>query len=133
MSNVLKRVCIVPRVSGVGGMVSFRHKLIKGLQSRSVEVCDDLADQPYQAVLVIGGTRQLMALWQTRRQGIPVVQRLDGMNWIHRLPSKITGGINWRHYLRAEYGNYILAWIRAYVASHVVYQSDFVSRWWQKE
>ena len=84
-------------------MVSFREKLMKGLDERGISVCTDLADQPYSAVLVIGGTRDLPGLWRARQRGIRIVQRLDGMNWIHR--KKKTG---WRHYVRAEYGNFIL-------------------------
>ena len=114
-------------------MVSFRHKLEAGLSSRGIEVCSDLADKPYDVVLVIGGSRQLGGLWSVRRQGIPVVQRLDGMNWLHRLPSERRPfSRDWRHYLRAEYGNWILATIRARLATHIVYQSEFVRDWWER-
>ena len=80
-----ERVCVVPWLSGVGGMVSFRARLSEGLQRRGVQVTDRLEDEPYCSVLVIGGTRELPGLWRARRKGIPVVQRLNGMNWIHRL------------------------------------------------
>lgn len=124
-----KRICIVPRVSGVGGMVSFRHKLTAGLAERGVEACDDLADTPYQSVLVIGGTRQLYPLWRARQRGVPVVQRLDGMNWLHRIPARRSG---LRHYLRAEVANQLLAWIRSRLATRVVYQSVFAQEWWER-
>ena len=130
---MIPRICLVPRLSGVGGMVSFQHKLAAGLTGRGIEVCYDLADNPYQAVLVIGGTRQLAGLWRARRQHIPVVQRLDGMNWLHRLPSG--GGLprsGLRHFLRAEYGNWLLSWLRTRLASHIVYQSEFVRGWWER-
>lgn len=120
------RICLVPKLNGVGGMVSFQHKLAAGLLRRGVEVCYDLGDRPYDAVLVIGGIRQLRGLWQARRRGVPVVQRLDGMNWIHRV--RRTG---LRHALRAEYGNFILALIRSRLALRIVYQSEFARRWWE--
>jgi hypothetical protein len=85
----LKRVCLVPKMSGVGGMVSFQAKLAGGLAERGIETSFDLADQPYQAVLVIGGTRSLAGLWRARRGDIPVVQRLNGMNWLHRLRHRL--------------------------------------------
>jgi glycosyltransferase involved in cell wall biosynthesis len=114
-------------------MVSFRHRLAAGLAARGVDICDDLADTPYQAVLVIGGTRQLLPLWRARRQGIPVVQRLDGMNWLHRLPATPQRGrASWRYFLRAEYGNRVLAFIRSRLASRVIYQSEFACRWWER-
>ena len=124
------RICLVPRLAGVGGMVSFQYKLMDGLRARGVQVCQDLADTPYQAVLVIGGTRNLAGLWRARRQGIPVAQRLDGMNWLHRLAGIRKDG--WRHYLRAEYGNRLLALIRSRLASRIVYQSEFARGWWER-
>ncbi|MGB9521356.1 MAG: glycosyltransferase family 4 protein [Anaerolineales bacterium] len=125
------RICIVPQVSGVGGMVSFKGRLVKGLQNRGIEITYDLNDKPYQAVLVIGGTRQILRLWRIKNEGIPIIQRLDGMNWLHRiLLRQSNGGISLRHYLRAEYGNWILRFIRNHLATRLVYQSNFVQAWW---
>ena len=123
----MTRVCLTPRLQGVGGMVSFQGRLAAGLTQRGVEVTYDLAARPVDAVLVIGGTRQLGGLWQARREGIPVVQRLNGMNWIHR--RRRTGV---RHFLRAEYGNLLLATIRSRFASRIVYQSRFSQIWWER-
>jgi glycosyltransferase involved in cell wall biosynthesis len=109
-------------------MVSFQSKLAQGLRTRGIEVVYCLKDTPYSSILVIGGTRDLIGLGQARRQGIPVIQRLNGMNWLHRL--RRTGV---RHYLRAEYGNFILALIRSQFASQIVYQSKFAQRWWERE
>jgi len=50
------------------------------------------------------------------------------MNWTHRI--KRTG---WRHYLRAEYGNFILAFIRSRLADHIIYQSEFSHQWWERD
>ncbi len=133
----VRRICVTPRASGVGGMVSFQYKLVEKLVKRRVEVTFDMADTPYLAVLVVGGTRQLGGLWKARRGGLPVVQRLDGMNWLHRLSLRsgepqAGGRHRLRHYLRAEYGNLILALIRRRLASHIVYQSHFSCEWWER-
>jgi glycosyltransferase involved in cell wall biosynthesis len=126
-----QRICVVPRLAGVGGMVSFQHKLVAGLAAREVGVTQDVRDLPYRAVLVIGGTRDLLGLWRARQRGIPVVQRLDGMNWLHRMGKGMPkSGL--RHYLRAEYGNRLLALLRKRIATHVVYQSQFVRGWWER-
>ncbi len=121
------RLCLIPNVSGLGGMVSFREKLVIGLAERGIGVVYDLDDTPYAAILVIGGTRDLARLWRAKRRGMPVAQRLDGMNWIHR--KKKTG---WRHYLRAEYGNFILSVIRSRLADQIIYQSEFSQQWWER-
>jgi glycosyltransferase involved in cell wall biosynthesis len=49
------------------------------------------------------------------------------MNWVHK---QTYTGI--RHYLRAEYGNYILRTIRHDLAQRIVYQSLFTEGWWQR-
>ena len=122
----MSRICIIPQASNVGGVTAFQQKLTIGLARRDVEVCHDLDDLPYEAVLLTSGTRQLLGLWQAKQRGIPIVQRLDGVNWIHR--QRRTG---WRHFLRAEYGNRLLAFVRARIASLIVYQSEFVRGWWE--
>ncbi|HJW90138.1 MAG TPA: glycosyltransferase family 4 protein [Anaerolineales bacterium] len=126
-SRPSERICLVPRLVGVGGMVSFQEKLRSGLAARGIETCQNLADTPYSAVLIIGGSRQLGRLWRARRSGVRLVQRLDGMNWVHhRLP---TGR---RHFLRAEYGNRLLALSRSWLADRIVYQSAFARDWWER-
>jgi glycosyltransferase involved in cell wall biosynthesis len=106
-------------------MVSFRNRFISGLTARGIPVSVDITNAENEAVLVIGGTRDLFGLWQARRRGTRIVQRLNGMNWLHR---HLNTGV--KHYLRAEYGNLILRTIRARLADHIVYQSEFARDWW---
>lgn len=120
----MQRICIVPAVDGIGGMASFRLKLEAGLLARGVRVTHQ-PDEATEAVLVIAGTRDLLALWRAKRRGLRVVQRLDGINWVHR--KKKTG---LKHFVRAEYGNFMLSLIRARFATHILYQSKFSQRWW---
>jgi glycosyltransferase involved in cell wall biosynthesis len=121
------KICLTPVLHGVGGMVSFQHKLTEGLVTRGIEVSYDLEDGPFAAVLVIGGTRQIRPLLRLKRQGIRIVQRLDGMNWLHR---KVRTGT--RHYIRSTYGNWLLELIRTRVADRIVYQSNFAQAWWER-
>jgi glycosyltransferase involved in cell wall biosynthesis len=125
--KTIKRVCLTPRVSGVGGMVSFHAKLSRGLGERGIEVTNDILDEPFDAVLVIGGTRQLVQLRRASKRGVPILQRLDGMNWLHR---KLRTGM--RHWVRAEIANWLLAYIRERIANRIVYQSRFVEEWWTR-
>jgi glycosyltransferase involved in cell wall biosynthesis len=123
----MKQICIVPQVSGVGGMVSFREKFTAGLQACGIKVTSDSRLPTLDSILVIGGTRDLTSLWQAKRRGVRIVQRLNGMNWLHRL---LPTGI--KHYLRAEYGNLILRLIRTRFADHIIYQSEFARQWWER-
>lgn len=105
--------------------MSFFHKFLAAVEKRGVQVTNDLNDTPYDAVLVIGGTRELAALYRARQRGVRIVQRLDGINWIHRRKP-----VSLKHSLRAEYGNFILSLIRRFLADRIVYQSEFSRVWW---
>ncbi len=72
----------------------------------------------------------MAGLLRARRAGIPIVQRLDGMNWLHKHFGMKKVGL--RHYLRAEYGNWLLALIRGRLADRIVYQSEFSRLWWDR-
>lgn len=126
------KICLVPRLSGVGGMVSFQYKLADGLQRRGVQVSYSLDDETCDAVLVIGGTRQLPALWRARRRGVKIVQRLNGMNWLQRVHRPGHPGTGLRHFLRAEYSNFLLRTIRDRLTQAVIYQSEFARGWWER-
>ncbi len=121
----MPKICIMPRVDGLAGVASFRLKFEDGLRARGVDVTHDLS-APSDAILVLAGTRHLLPLWRARSRGQRIVQRLDGINWVHK---KRNTGL--KHYLRAEYGNFILSFIRSRIATRIVYQSEFSRDWWE--
>ena len=121
----MPRICIVPKADGLAGVASFRLKFEDGLRARDVEVSHDLS-QPADAVLVLAGTKNLLPLWRARQRGVRIVQRLDGINWVHK---KRNTGV--KHYLRAEYGNFILSLIRSRITTRTIYQSEFARKWWE--
>jgi len=125
--RTIKRVCLIPTYSGVGGPASFQMRFTREAARQGVEVCTDLDDRPFDAVLVVGGTRQLGKLWQVRQSGVPIIQRLDGFNWMHRAAK---ASLPYR--LRAEFRNLILRVIRRRMAARIVYQSEFVVRRWEQ-
>ncbi len=81
------RICIIPKATNTGGVTSFQAKLSAGLAVRGIQTCYNLGEKPYDAVLTTGGIRDLARLWRARRDGVRIVQRLDGINWLHRLSS----------------------------------------------
>lgn len=121
----MPRICIFPRVEGLGGVTSFRLKFESGLRARNVDVTHDL-NQPADAILVLAGTKNLPRLRRARSKGRLIVQRLDGLNWVHRMR---WAGL--RYTLRAIYGNWNLSFIRKHLADKVIYQSQFVKGWWE--
>jgi glycosyltransferase involved in cell wall biosynthesis len=119
-------LCLLPKLSGTGGTASFQLKMLQGLSQRGIPATFELENENVKAAIVVGGTRDLIGLWRAKRKGVRIVQRLDGMNWIHR---KRQTGI--RHYLKAERANLLLSWIRKHIATDVIYQSHFVHQWWE--
>ncbi len=124
--NLQKSIALMPRLEGLGGPSSFQAKLIQGLQKKGILAHYDVYDPQVKSILVVGGTKHLSTIWQARKKGIRIVQRLNGMNWIHR---KKKTGI--KHYIRSEYGNWILATIRKRLTDSIIYQSQFARSWWQ--
>lgn len=122
---LMSRICIFPRVKGSTGVASFQLKFENGLHTRGVEINHDLS-QPSDVILVLAGTKHLLPLWRAHSRGRRIVQRLDGVNWVHRV--RWTG---LRYTIRAIYGNANLSFIRNRLADHVIYQSDFINSWWE--
>lgn len=120
-------ICLFPRLEHTGGPSSFQRKLIICLQQKGIEVHFDPQRQDVAAILVVGGSSHLAQLAFAKKRNIRIVQRLDGMNWLHK---KTRTGI--KHYLRAEWNNHVLSTIRRTYADAIVYQSDFTRNWWDQ-
>ncbi len=119
-------VYILPKLDGLGGPASFRGRLVAGLEARGISITGSIDDPGCSAVLVIGGTRDIPTLLKARQKGLRIVQRLNGMNWIHR-KQRVQPG----YFIRCEVNNFILRSIRKNLADHIIYQSQFASKWWQ--
>lgn len=120
-------ICILPHLRGLGGPASFSSRLKAALLENNVSVGHDPLAAGVRSILVIGGTRRLDLLWRARQRGVQIVQRLNGMNWIHR---KLPTGF--RHYIKAEMSNWILKFIRRHLADRIIYQSRFAQDWWHE-
>ena len=118
-------ICFLPKLEGHGGPSSFQARLSQGLAARGIETHHDPTRKDCAAILIIGGTHHVLDVWRARQRGVRVVQRLDGMNWMHKV--RKTG---LKHYLRAEWYNLMLSTTRRNLADHIVYQSQFSCDWW---
>lgn len=126
-AGALRSICVGSSIRGQSGPASFQRRLSSGLSQRSIATHYLPDCGTSQVVLIIGGTRQIPALARAKQSGAIVVQRLNGMNWIHR--HRPTG---LRHYMKAEWANFNLRFIRRWLADAVVYQSKFVQGWWNR-
>lgn len=122
-----RSICILPELTGLGGPASFQSRLKAGLLARGWKVVHNPAETACSAVLVIGGPRRFLpAVFAAQKHGLRIVQRLNGMNWIHR---RRWSGL--RYYLNAELNNLTIAFIRR-KADRVIYQSQFARSWWER-
>lgn len=121
-----KTICILPQKIGRGGPGSFHSRFAAVLSARGYHLNHDPLDPSNSVILVIGGTKHMGMLREAKRNGVRIVQRLNGMNWVHR---QTRTGI--KHFLRAEVNNWILKTIRG-MADQIVYQSEFTQGWWAR-
>lgn len=71
--------------------------------------------------------RHLGAMISAQKRKIPVILRLNGMNWIHRVrPSGMA------YLIKAEMANASIAQVRKRLASSIVYQSGFCKFHWDQ-
>jgi glycosyltransferase involved in cell wall biosynthesis len=120
------RVCLTPRVGG-GGPASFQTRLQAEFGRLGVDTTFDPRDRPLDAVLVFAGTKDLPALARCRRDGVRIVQRLDGINWLYTVSPRSLG-----HTLRSILWNWQLRMIRSRFADRIIYQSGFSQDLWEQ-
>ena len=90
-------ICLVPIINSIAGPGSFQKKLKVAFERRGIRVHHDPNEADTAAILIIAGTRHLPPLWGARRRGVRIVQRLNGINWVHRHRN-----LGLRYALRAE-------------------------------
>lgn len=118
-----------PHKAGFGGPGNFQsrfeHQLLKMGHCVTYAENEDWPD----IVLVVGGTKKLKWLRSCKRKGIPIVYRLDGINWLHRVPGSNQRTI--KGWYKSTIINLLYKYTHAYLADHIIYQSKFVNNWWQ--
>lgn len=122
-----RSICLVPEAKSLGGPRTFQRNLIAWAEKTgAADIHFDANREDIDAYLVIGGPKKyLKQLLHARRKGIPVVHRLNGMNWIHR--RRKCGPV---YFLRAEAANLAIAFYRRFICNRIIYQSPFCERRW---
>jgi glycosyltransferase involved in cell wall biosynthesis len=126
----MKRTIIFPHKPGSGGPGSFQDRFEKELKLQNWEISYANDKLPGDVAFVVGGTGRLFWLLKMKLKRVPIIYRLDGINWLHR---KKAGKRDWKAFLSAEKSNVICKIIHAFLADYIVYQSEFVRDWWSKK
>lgn len=124
-----KSICLLPEAASLGGPRTFQQNLIAwARQTGEANIHFDANREAIDAFLVIGAPKKyLKCLLEARRRGIPVVHRLNGMNWIHRQrPESL------KYSLHSEAANLAIAAYRRFICSKIVYQSPFCEQRWNR-
>lgn len=108
-----------------GGPGSFQLRFEKKLKGMgwNISYFDEI-DSP-DVVIVVGGTKKIWQLLKFKYQGIPVIYRLDGINWLHKKRKVL-----FRDYIYNEIVNLLTKITRSFISNSIIYQSQFVERWW---
>ncbi len=93
------------------------HKLVYFGQNVAPDIC-----------FVISGTKHIFHLFSCKFRGVKIIQRLDGFNWRNKI-----GQDSLLNITKMNLQNFIMNYIRKYLADVVVYQSVFVERSWNKK
>ena len=124
-----RSICLLPEAKSLGGPRTFQRNLIAWAErTQEADVHFDPNRSDIDAYLVIGGPKKyLKLLMDARRRGISVIQRLNGMNWIHRVrPSSL------RYSIHSEAANLAIAYFRRFVCTGIIYQSNFCEERWNR-
>lgn len=124
-----KTICMLPEITSLGGPGTFQKKFQEEAAKSGIEVHFNPERKDIGAFLIIGAPRRYLPyLLRARLCNIPVIQRLNGMNWIHQV---VDSGL--KYYLHSEFDNLSIAFVRRWIASGIIYQSPFCEERWNKK
>ncbi len=121
-------ICLLPKITSLGGPAAFQKRFSEQASKWNISVHFDPNRKDIGAFLVIGAPRRFLPiLIMARIHKIPVIQRLNGINWLHRARNS---GL--RYTIHSEIANFSIAFVRRFIASGIIYQSPFCEDRWNK-
>jgi glycosyltransferase involved in cell wall biosynthesis len=127
LKETIKFKVLFPHPPGAGGPGSFQTRFEAELKAQGHTVFYNGDIIKPDVIIVVGGTRKLLWLTWMRLKGIPIIYRLDGIAWLHKKRKT-----SLKNYLTAEFRNALSKMIHGFLASKIIYQSQFVKDWWDK-
>ena len=125
----MKKVIAFPHKPGSGGPGSFQRRFEAQLIKEGFNI-GYLSNKKLNpdVIFIVGGTKKIFSLIKWKNKGVPIVYRLDGINWLHKVRKAKQN--TFKNFFRSELINLNNKIIHGYLADFIVYQSEFVKKWW---
>jgi glycosyltransferase involved in cell wall biosynthesis len=118
-------ICFPHIPSSEGGPGTFQSNLEAYLRQNNYKVIYPNSKIRPDLIVVVAGTRKIFWLMLMKLRGVKILHRLDGMNWKYNHEKILL-----KNKLKQILQNLLIAFIRNYLADHIIYQSKFVENWW---
>lgn len=116
-----------PHPAAKGGPGSFQLRIEKLFKEEGWKIFYSSDKDKPDIIFIVGGTKKIFWLLKYKIQCVPIIYRLDGIEWLHRKKFDI------KKILYSELINTLCKFIHAFLADKIVYQSNFVKKWWNQK
>jgi glycosyltransferase involved in cell wall biosynthesis len=120
-----------PHRPGSGGPGSFQVRFEKELEKRGYNIVYSNSNITPDLIFIVGGTKNIFWLLKHKLNKVPIIFRLDGINWLHKISG--TKQRTFKNWIKSTGINILNKIIHAFFADEIVYQSEFVRNWWNQK
>ena len=125
---MFKEIQFAEKPKKYGGPSSFQIRLTKFLSKKNYEISYSNNKTKPDLLFIISGTRKYVWIMKNKIKGKKILQRLDGFLWKHKYEN-----VSFFYKLKCEIMNLNMAFIRRFLADHVIYQSQYIKNEWDKK
>ncbi len=110
-----------------GGPGTFQTRITSFLKDNNYKVTSSEDRSKPDLLFIISSTRKYFWIIKNKIKGKKVIQRLDGYLWKHKFEKR-----SLYFKIKCELMNLNMAFIRKYIANHIIYQSEYIKLEWEK-
>ena len=122
------KILFMNKAAPYGGPGTFQTNIERFLKKNGVEIIYPDSKISPDIIFIISGTKKIGLLLKYKFKGVKIIQRLDGMNWRHKVED-----VSFLFKLKCEIVNFIIAFIRRFIANHIIYQSKYIKDIWNSK
>ena len=124
----MSKILFLNPPASYGGPGTFQTNIENFLKSKDIEILYQGTTATPDLIFIISATRKLGLLIKYKLLGVKIIQRLDGINWRHKIENT---SLLFR--LKCEIVNLIMAFIRKFLSDYVIYQSKYIENLWNEK